>query len=93
MSVTISEYLTSHDNKLAALLKSEDLSGIFLNDTLINIVFRHDEWWCDIFPDYTLTCNDLNAMATAFAGYWWCISPTFGGSQYSVSIDLGTDML
>lgn len=88
MSVTISEYLKSHDNKLTALLKSEDLNGLFLDDTLIKVQSRDDEWWCDIILDYTLSCNDLAAIADGLAGYWWCISPYGKYRHYRFSICL-----
>lgn len=93
MSVTISKYLVENNNKLTALLNCEDIDGTFLDDTLIEVCKRQEDWWCDIFLDYSLSCNDLDAISTTFAGYWWCISPYYGDQHYRLSINLRNDLL
>lgn len=92
MSVTISEYLVANDNKLTALLNDEGLDGTFLDDTLIEVTQRNDVWFCDIFLDYTLSCNDLAAINETFSGYWWCVSPCYVGHPYRLSINLKSDL-
>lgn len=92
MSVTISKYLKANDNKLTALLKSDDLEGAFLDSSLIKVFMRHDNWWCEIKLNYTLSCNDLDAIATVFDGYWWCISPHYEARTYYLRINLKDDL-
>lgn len=92
MSGKISDYLKANDNKLTALLKSEELDGAILNECLMEVVKRSNDWWCDLYLGYTLSCNDLNAIAYVFDGYWWCISPRYKGRGYRLSIDLKDDL-
>ena len=92
MSVTISEYVDANYNKLTRLLNYEGLDGTFLDDTLIEVKRREDDWWCDIFLNYTLSCNDLDAIAETFSGYWWCVSPYIGEMSYRVSVNLKHDL-
>lgn len=93
MSVTISEYCLTNDNKLVKCLKRALDCGNFLDCTLIEIIQRNDEWWCDIFMDYTLSCNDLKELADTFEGYWWCVSPYWGETNYRVSVNLRNEKL
>lgn len=92
MSVTIHEYLVANDNKLTALLNHEDLDGTFLDNTLIDVHIREEDWWCDFLLDYTLSCNDLACIADVFSGYWWCVSPFFGETRYRLSVNLKRDL-
>lgn len=88
MSVKIHEYLRTNYNKLTALLNDDILDDVFGDDTLIEVLQRQDEWWCDIFLDYTLSCNDLAKLHEAFAGYWWCVSPCCKKLAYRLSVNL-----
>ena len=92
MSVTIHDYLVANDNKLTALLNHEDLDGAFIENTLIKIHPRDDDWWCDFLLDYTLTCNDLACIANVFSGYWWCVSPHYGDHRYVLSVNLKSSL-
>lgn len=92
MSVTIHDYLVANDNKLTALLKNEDLDGTFLDTTLIEVKIREEDWWCDIFLDYTISCNDLACIADVFSGYWWCVSPCLGEMSYRISVNLKSSL-
>ena len=93
MSVTISRYCRTNDNKLVKRLKRIWDAGTFMSDTLMDVVRRDDEWWCDFLMDYTLTCNDLAQLAESFEGLWWYISPFYGNDQYRVSVCLGSEEL
>lgn len=93
MSVTISEYCLTNDNKLVKCLKWALDGGLFLSDTLIEIVQRNDDWWCDFLMDYTLSCNDFAQLADTFDGYWWCVSPYYGEQHYRVSVNLRDEIL
>lgn len=92
MSVTISEYCLQNDNKLVQCLKRALDDGVFLSSTLIVVVQTQGEWWCHIYMDYTLSCNDFDAIKETFDHYWWCVSPYGFGSPYSVSINLKRDL-
>lgn len=88
MSVTIINYLANRRNKLTALLSYSGLENVFSPGTYIEVLRRQDEWWCDIYLGYTLSCNDIGILSCAFAGYWWCISPYFTNGVYKLSINL-----
>lgn len=88
MSVTIKNYLVNNHNKLTALLSYEGLENVFLPDTFIEVVQRQDEWWCDIYLGYTISCNDFHVISSAFSGYWWCVSPYFTDGGYRLSINI-----
>ena len=92
MSVTIYDYLVVNDNKLTALLEHEGLKNVFLENTVIDVHKRQEEWWCDFFMNYTLSCNDLAAIAATFAGYWWCVSPCADYMGYRLSVNLRNDL-
>lgn len=93
MSVTISEYCLTHDNKLVKCLKRALDDGIFLDCTLINVDLRNDEWCCDFLMDYTLSCNDFAQLAETFAGYWWCVSTYYGTNGYRLLVNLKNEKL
>lgn len=93
MSVTISEYCLTNDNVLVKCLKKALDDGIFLYDTLIEVILRNDDWWCEFYMNYTLSCNDLAAFADTFSGYWWCVSPYYGEERYRVSVNLRNEKL
>lgn len=88
MSVTIHDYLVANDNELTALFNNEGIDEIFLEDTFIEVRQRQEDWWCDFFLNYTITCNDLADFASMFAGYWWCVSPYYGDARYCLSVCL-----
>ena len=93
MSVTISEYCLANDNKLVQCLKRALDDGNFLDCTLIEVIQRNDEWWCDIFMDYSLSCNDFEQLTETFEGYWWCVSPYYGEQNYRLSVNLKHEKL
>ena len=92
MSVSIFDYCVAYNNKLTALLNHEGLKNVFLETTVIDVHKRRDDWWCDFIVDYTLSCNDLAAVAATFAGYWWCVSPCAEYMGYRLSVNLKDDL-
>ena len=86
--VTLRDYLVANNNGLTVLLNCGALDGVLLDETIICVHQKQEDWWCDIFLEYTLSCNDLANITAAFAGYWWCVSPCYSHYGYRLSINL-----
>lgn len=93
MSVTIIDYISNHSNTLTKILCSPDLKAVFLGNTLMTFRQVEKDKWCDIYLDYTISCNDLAAIAAAFDGYWWSFSPCLRHYTFCLSIDLEQEEL
>lgn len=87
MSVCIKDYCKTNDNVLAKGLKTLDDKSIVLDTTQLEVYFRDGEYWCRLFFDYTLSCNDLAVIASVFSGYWWCVSPSILDTSLILSIN------
>ena len=90
MSVYLDDYVKQHYNVLAEIVDKILEAGIILAKSEIEVCHRCGETWTDIHVGHTLTCNDLRDLLDILDGWWWCISPLSGTSDYRLSINFKT---